>query len=102
MAVNKKQEAKDYVENKIAIKFGSDYIDSVNGKIYVWGKAKDGTKMQVAITLTNPANPIDVPDKDMSGFNWADSPTIAAPEPETKMSDNEMANIATLLASLGL
>lgn len=106
MANNKKQEAKDYIENRIATLLGADYIDTVGGKIYAFGKSKDGEKIQIAISLTCPSNPIKVPENsvEFSGFDWSDQPTLAAPTQEklTGPSAEEMSNIANMLASLGL
>lgn len=104
MAVNKNQEAKDYVENKLAAVFGSDFVGNIGGKVYVWGKTKAGEKIQVAISMTCPKTAVTAVDGPSTGFDWADNPTTAAPIPKapTEITEDEKQNIANLLASLGL
>lgn len=97
------QEAKDYVENKIAMIFGSDFIGNIGGKLYVYGKNKDGSKVQVALSMTCPKVAVEPVEAPITGFDWSDSPAPKAAEPKPQgFTDEEKANIAILLDALGL
>ena len=50
-------DAKNEVIKKIQSAFGEDFIGEVDKKIYVWSK-ENGERMQIAISLTCPKNPI--------------------------------------------
>ena len=54
----KGSEAKEYVIRKIKETFGEDFVGEQDKKIYVWGQ-EGGEKIQIAISLTCPKNPID-------------------------------------------
>lgn len=101
MGKNDKQEAKDWIENKIAISFGSDYVGTSGGKIYINGKTKSGEKIQIALSMTCPSTPIEIPSESVStGFDWSDPPT---PVTESVISpDKEKINLDILLSALGL
>lgn len=104
MAVNKNKEAKDQVSNRIATLFGSDYIDTISDKVYVWGKAADGTQVQVAISLTCPNVQIKTDKAPVAGFDWSDSisvPNENVVNKPTSESDIEKENLNTLLKNLG-
>ena len=53
----KGSEAKEYVIRKIKEAFGEDFVGEQDKKIYVWGQ-EGGEKVQIAISLTCPKNPI--------------------------------------------
>ena len=53
----KGSEAKEYVIRKIKETFGEDFVGEQDKKIYVWGQ-EGGEKVQIAISLTCPKNPI--------------------------------------------
>lgn len=53
----KGSEAKEYVIRKIKETFGEDFVGEQDKKIYVWGQ-ESGEKIQIAISLTCPKNPI--------------------------------------------
>ena len=50
--------AKNEVIEKIKEAFGSDYVATVDGKVYVWAK-ENGEKLQIAISLTCPKVMVD-------------------------------------------
>lgn len=103
MAVNKKQEAKDNFENRLATVLGNDFVCSQGGKIYVWSKDNAGEKIQLAISLTAPVTPVAATEKPSTGFDWSENPIKEAPEKEkVEITPEETQNIADLLASLGL
>ena len=102
-------QAKEYVTKKIAEAFGADYVGEVDKKLYVWSQ-ENGEKIQIAIAMTCPKNPVgDVPvmdfstdtgDFDFSGdASAATPPTVFQPAAITA---EEKANIASLMEKLGL
>ena len=102
-------QAKEYVTKKIAEAFGADYVGEVDKKLYVWSQ-ENGEKIQIAIAMTCPKNPVgDVPvmdfstdtgDFDFSGdASTATPPTVFQPAVITA---EEKANIASLMEKLGL
>ena len=101
--------AKEVVAKKIAEAFGADYVGEVDKKLYVWSQ-ENGEKIQIAIAMTCPKNPVgDVPvmdfstdtgDFDFSGdASAATPPTVFQPAATTA---EEKANIASLMEKLGL
>ena len=101
--------AKEAVAKKIAEAFGADYVGEVDKKLYVWSQ-ENGEKIQIAIAMTCPKNPVgDVPvmdfstdtgDFDFSGdASAATPPTVFQPAAITA---EEKANIASLMEKLGL
>ena len=102
-------QAKECVAKKIAEAFGADYVGEVDKKLYVWAQ-ENGEKIQIAIAMTCPKNPVgDVPvmdfstdtgDFDFSGdASAATPPTVFQPAAITA---EEKANIASLMEKLGL
>lgn len=101
--------AKENVIKQLASAFGSNFIGEYDKKIYVW--ANDGGEMvQIAMALTCPKTPIQVDvTVDTDGGDWDfsdDAPTNtkvavtnAAP---AEITEEEKANIADLMAKLGL
>ncbi len=101
--------AKENVVKMLAEAFGSNFIGEYDKKIYVW--ANDGGEMvQIAMSLTCPKNPIQVDTSvtTTSGdWDFSDNPKInttvavanAAP---AEITAEEKANIADLMAKLGL
>lgn len=103
MAGNANQEAKDQVENKIAGLFGNKFVGNVGGKIYVWSRAQNGDKVQVAISLTCPKNPVPQVADVSAGFDWSDpAPVTQEQKIVSEKSEEEKEAIAKLMASLGL
>lgn len=100
-------EAKEKVVQKIKDAFGSDYIGCYSNKHYVWVK-ENGEKIQIAIALTCPKNPVgtvDITSAFSDGFDFENTaPAVVAPtsfEP-AEITEEEQANIAALLERLGL
>ena len=106
-------EAKKLVIEKIKEAFGTDYVATIDGKVYVWAK-ENGEKIQIAISLTAPKTIVQpegsvvvVPAKlDFGGdggwdFEAMDQTTTIPAKTSERMAEEE-ANIETLMKSLGL
>ena len=99
-------QAKEKVIEQLKTAFGQKWIGEYDKKYYIWSE-ENGEKIQIAITLTCPKNPVGVVDA-APASNVLDfesmGDTIVAPtafEP-AQVSDEERANIAELMAKLGL
>lgn len=101
--------AKQQVINKIAAAFGSDYIGEYDKKYYIWAN-ENGERVQIAISLTCPKNPIEIANNVADdGGDWDfsdDAPKArvvavsnAAP---AEITEQEKQNIADLMTRLGL
>ena len=88
-------EAKKNVENKIINAFGSDYIDIIDKKIYVWAE-EAGEKIQVAISLTCPKN--NIVKKDEMDFDFESNEENKSSE----ITSDERKTIEDLMSRLGL
>lgn len=109
MAV-KFSQAKEAVEKQIIAAFDDAYITTQDKKIYVWAD-DGGEKVQIAISLTGvknmvgatPAAPATsnlVTSDEMPPWEEVPAPT-AAPTP-TEPTQEEMDNLANMLAKFGL
>ena len=102
-------QAKEYAAKKIAEAFGADYVGEVDKKLYVWAQ-ENGEKIQIAIAMTCPKNPVgDVPVMDFStdtgDFDFSDdgsAPVTPTKFQPAEISADEKANIASLMEKLGL
>lgn len=98
--------AKENIKKKLAECFGDDYIGEVDKKIYIW--QDDGNeRVQIAMALTCPKNPVDVPDKNpvQKTEDWdfsEDVVTNAAPTTRATITDEEKQRVADLMKNLGL
>lgn len=101
--------AKANVIKKIAAAFGEDYVGEVGGKAYVM--ANDGAgKVQIAIALTCPKTPIEIDGSapmvdgglDFNAMDNAGMQEALNAFKPAEITEEEMNNIADLLASLGL
>lgn len=97
--------AKQEVINKIKEVFGADYIGESASKHYIW--AKDGAeKIQIAISLTCPKNPIGAVDMSSAfgdGLDFEAEPVLVQTTFEpAEITPEETKNLADLMASLGL
>jgi len=99
--------AKENVAKKLAQAFGADYIGEHDKKYYLWAN-DGGERVQIAISMTCPKNPIEVDASISDGGDWdfSDTPksapvaiTSAAP---AEITEEEKENVATLMAKLGL
>lgn len=105
-------QAKNAVIEKIKEAFGSDYVATVDGKIYVWQK-ENGEKLQIAISLTCPkvmveaegaATTVTPANLDFGGgwdFEAMDQKTTV-PEKSKEQDQEELDNIEAMMRSLGL
>lgn len=91
--------AKEAVIKKIAAAFGEDYLGEQDKKIYVQAY-EGGEKVQVAISLTCPKNPIGGMNFEMiqiTNTTPSESSLI-----NTKISEDEQAKINELMNMLGI
>ena len=97
--------AKNAVINKIAMAFGTDYIGEIDKKVYVWAD-DGGEKVQIAIALTCPKNPVEtggVSTAPVSGWDFSDNVvTASAPVSKAESTPEEQARIADMMNRLGL
>lgn len=101
--------AKENVANKLREAFGQDWIGEFDKKYYIYAN-DGGEKVQIAITLTCPKNPIQV-DTTVStasgDWDFSDDPKPAAPlavasAGPAEITEEEQENLKTLLEKLGL
>ena len=97
--------AKNAVINKIAMAFGTDYIGEIDKKVYVWAD-DGGEKVQIAIALTCPKNPVEaggVSAAPASGWDFSDKTvTASTPVSKAEITPEEQARIADMMSRLGL
>lgn len=98
--------AKENVIKRLAQAFGSDFIGEFDKKIYVWAE-ENGEKIQIAISMTCPKNPvgdIDFSAEPGTSLNFEDMSAgpIASSSTRAEISDEEKKNISELMAKLGL
>ena len=101
--------AKESVIKQIQSAFGDKFIGEYDKKIYVWAN-DGGEQVQIAISLTCPKNPIEIATNvDTDGGDWDfsdDAPTntkvAVANAGPAEITEEEKANIAELMAKLGL
>lgn len=97
--------AKNAVINKIAMAFGTDYIGEIDKKVYVWAD-DGGEKVQIAIALTCPKNPVEtggVSTAPVSGWDFSDKVvTASALASRAEITPEEQARIADMMSRLGL
>ena len=100
----KGQQAKSKIIDKIAAALGNDWIGEYDKKYYVWSE-ENGEKMQIAITLTCPKNPVGQVSSNSTELNFENmGETKAAPvnfQP-AEISEDERENVRKLMESLGL
>lgn len=102
-------EAKNKIIQKMAEAFGDDWIGQVESKYYVWSK-EDGERIQIAIALTCPKNPVDVETKTIKTkesmeMNFAEMRPEEIPTSrpaKAEISETERKNIQELMERLGL
>ena len=91
----KGSEAKEYVIRKIKETFGEDFVGEQDKKIYVWGQ-EGGEKVQIAISLTCPKNPI-------GGLNFEEKEKIFEEENKAvEITEEEKNKIDELMKRLGI
>lgn len=97
--------AKQAIARKLETLFGTDYVGESGGKYYVW--ENDGAeKVQIAISLTCPKNPIGVVDMGSAfgdGIDFDAAPVVAQTTfTPAEITPEEEKNLEDLLAQLGL
>ena len=96
--------AKDRVTTKLQEVFGADFIGVYDKKLYVWAQ-DEGEKVQIAISLTCPKNPVAVNTPTVAGgFDFSGDNDVVAPSTFTpaEITQEEKDNIADLMTRLGL
>lgn len=96
-------EAKKAIVEKIKQIYKEDFIGESNSKYYVW-ENDGGEKVQIAISLTCPKNPIgEVSVNTGGGIDFTAEPVIAPTKFEpAEITEEEKNNIAKLMQRLGL
>ena len=101
-------EAKANVVKKLQAAFGADFVGEYDKKVYVWAM-ENGEKIQIAISMTCPKNPIGVVNPasmDFGGdldFENMGAPVVAQTSFEpAEISEEEKQTVADLMAKLGL
>ena len=97
--------AKENVTKLIARTFGNDFVGEFDKKLYVWAE-ENGEKIQIAISMTCPKNPIGAIDYSAEPGNKLDFENMSAaavqPVGGAEITEDEKKNIADLMARLGL
>ena len=99
--------AKNVVAQKIAAAFGADFVGEFDKKLYVWAE-ENGEKVQIAITMTCPKNPVgDInfsaePGNSLNFEDMSAGPVAGGNAAKAEITDEEKKNIAELLLKLGL
>ena len=91
--------AKEAVIKKIAAAFGEDYLGEQDKKIYVQAY-EGGEKVQVAISLTCPKNPIG--GMNFEAFQVNTTESVAIKPETTEITEAEQAKINELMNMLGI
>ena len=97
--------AKTKIAEKLKTLFGADYVGESGGKHYVW--ENDGAeKVQIAISLTCPKNPIGTVDMSSAfgdGLDFEAEPVLAQTKFEpAEITEQEKDNLKALMDRLGL
>lgn len=97
--------AKQKIGQKLETLFGADFIGESGGKYYVW-ENDGGEKVQIAISLTCPKNPIGTVDMSGAfgdGMDFEAAPVIAQTTfTPAEITPEETENLAAMMARLGL
>jgi hypothetical protein len=96
--------AKDRVLSKLQETFGSDVIGIYDKKLYVWAQ-DEGEKVQIAISLTCPKNPVAVTTPTVAGgFDFSGDNEVVAPSTfvPAEITQEEEDNLARMMERLGL
>ena len=97
--------AKSKIAEKIKNLYGADYVGEAGGKYYIY-ENDGGEKVQIAISLTCPKNPIGAVDMSNAfgdGLDFEAEPVLVQTKFEpAEITPEETKNLADLMASLGL
>lgn len=93
-------EAKANFIKRLATAFGSDYIGEVDKKYYVWS-TENGERIQLALALTCPKNPVTV-EGNGGDLNFDDDTPAAPVNKKAQMDAEEKATLERLMKELDL
>lgn len=102
-------EAKEKLINKFIKALGENFIGCYDKKYY-FVEEENGEKVQIAISMTCPKTPIEVDTNvttDLSDWDFSDTPKAppviaVSSAPPAEITEQEIENLNTLLAKLGL
>ena len=100
----KGQIAKQKLADRLAAALGGDWIGEYDKKYYCWSE-ENGERMQIALTLTCPKNPVGQVSSNSTELNFENmGETKASPVNFTpaEISDEERENVRKLMETLGL
>lgn len=97
--------AKEEVVKKLKDAFGADFIGEIDKKVYIWAD-DGGERVQIAINMTCPKNPVaTINTKELNyntGIDFTNEDTIVVAPEKTEISDEEKANVRKLMQRMGL
>ena len=97
--------AKSKIAEKIKNLYGADYVGESGGKYYIY-ENDGGEKVQIAISLTCPKNPIGTVDMSNAfgdGLDFEAEPVLAQTKFEpAEITEQEKDNLKALMDRLGL
>lgn len=97
--------AKNKIAEKIKNLYGADYVGESGGKYYIY-ENDGGEKIQIAISLTCPKNPIGTVDMSSAfgdGLDFEAEPVLAQTKFEpAEITEQEKDNLKALMDRLGL
>lgn len=97
--------AKLAVIEKIKQTFGSDFIGEIDKKIYVWAD-DGGEKVQIAIAMTCPKNPVALVNTAElnynTGIDFTNNDTVIIAPEKAEISESERENVRKLMKRMGL
>ena len=97
--------AKNKIAEKIKNLYGTDYVGESGGKYYIY-ENDGGEKIQIAISLTCPKNPIGAVDMSNAfgdGLDFEAEPVLAQTKFEpAEITEQEKDNLKALMDRLGL
>ena len=99
---------KQEVISRIATAFGTDYIGEVDKKVYVWAN-ENGERIQIALSLTCPKNPVavesnSIPETDSGDWDFSDDAVVTTPviAAKVEITQEEKDKVLDLMKKLGL
>lgn len=96
--------AKEYITKKLQETFGADFLGEMDKKIYIQAP-EDGTKIQIAISMTCPKNTIEVSNAPIIKNGMLDfeaEGTIVTPTATTEITAEERETVTEMMRRLGL